>query len=53
MIEVRKLESTKDNTLGEKLMDFRATIKSLVEEVGNLQQEILRLREELSHKKNL
>lgn len=44
MNKVRDLKTTKTDDLGVKLADFRATIKSLVSEVAELQKEVLILK---------
>ena len=53
MKKVAKLITTWESTGGETLADFRRVIKSLIERVEELQEEIIDLRERLSHKKNL
>lgn len=46
-MKVRKLKTTINNTGGEKLADFRATINSLVETVEELIKKNKKLEEEI------
>lgn len=45
---LRTLKTNKNNTVGEKLSDFRLTITSLLDVVNKQQKEIEKLKQEIS-----